>query len=59
LIGRDREISVLRKESKSRPGRRAVLIVGEPGIGKTRHAAAAATEARAEGATVVLARCPP
>lgn len=58
LIGRDREISVLREESKSRPGRRAVLVVGEPGIGKTRHAAAAATKARDDGATVVLARCP-
>ena len=59
LIGRDREISILREETAPRPGRRAVLIMGEPGIGKTRHAAAAATEIHAAGATVVLARCPP
>jgi class 3 adenylate cyclase len=59
LIGRDREIAVLREETASRPGRRAVLILGEPGIGKTRHAAAAAAEAHAAGAVVVLARCPP
>lgn len=59
LIGRDREIAMLREEAAPRPGRRAVLILGEPGIGKTRHAAAVATEFHAEGATVVLARCPP
>lgn len=59
LIGRDREISILREETAPRPGRRAVVIVGEPGIGKTRHAAAAAAEAHAGGATVALARCPP
>ena len=59
LIGRDREIAMLREEVVPRSGRRAVLILGEPGIGKTRHAAAAAAEAHAEGSTVVLARCPP
>jgi class 3 adenylate cyclase/tetratricopeptide (TPR) repeat protein len=59
LIGRDREIAALREASAPRAGRRAVLVVGEPGIGKTRHAAAAAAEAHAEGAVVVLARCPP
>lgn len=59
LIGRDREISDLREQTSPRPGRRAVLILGEPGIGKTRHAAAVAAEAHAAGATVVLARCPP
>jgi class 3 adenylate cyclase/tetratricopeptide (TPR) repeat protein len=59
LIGRDREIATLREATAPRAGRRAVLILGEPGIGKTRHAAAAATAAHAEGATVVLARCPP
>jgi class 3 adenylate cyclase/tetratricopeptide (TPR) repeat protein len=58
LIGRDREIAMLREQTAPRPGRRAVLILGEPGIGKTRHAAAAAAEAHAGGATVVLARCP-
>jgi eukaryotic-like serine/threonine-protein kinase len=59
LIGRDREIAALREATAPREGRRAVVILGEPGIGKTRHAAAAATEAHAQGATVVLARCPP
>jgi len=59
LIGRDREIAKLTESTAPRAGRRAVLILGEPGIGKTRHAAAAATEARARGAVVVLARCPP
>jgi class 3 adenylate cyclase/tetratricopeptide (TPR) repeat protein len=59
LIGRDREISMLQAAIAPRPGRRAVLVLGEPGIGKTRHAAAAAGEAHAQGATVVLARCPP
>jgi class 3 adenylate cyclase len=59
LIGRDREIATLEELTAPREGRRAVLILGEPGIGKTRHAAAAATEACARGAVVVLARCPP
>jgi eukaryotic-like serine/threonine-protein kinase len=59
LIGRDREIEELREATAPRDGRRAVVILGEPGIGKTRHAAAAAAEAQAEGAMVVLARCPP
>ena len=59
LIGRDREIAMLREKTAPRPGRRAVLIMGEPGIGKTRHAAAAAAEAHSQGATVALARCPP
>jgi class 3 adenylate cyclase len=59
LIGRDREIAALREATRLRPGRRAIVILGEPGIGKTRHAAAAAAEAHAQGARVVLARCPP
>jgi tetratricopeptide (TPR) repeat protein len=59
LIGRDSEIAMLEEATVPRPGRRAVMILGEPGIGKTRHAAAAATEAAARGATVVLGRCPP
>jgi class 3 adenylate cyclase/tetratricopeptide (TPR) repeat protein len=59
LIGRDREIAVLSEALAANSGRKAVLVVGEPGIGKTRHAAAAAAEAHAEGALVVMARCPP
>jgi class 3 adenylate cyclase len=59
LIGRDREIGRLREAAAPRGARRAVVVIGEPGIGKTRHAAAAAAEAHAEGAVVALARCPP
>jgi class 3 adenylate cyclase len=59
LIGRDREIAVLRDATAPRKGLRAVLVLGEPGIGKTRHAAALAAEAHAQGAVVALARCPP
>lgn len=59
LIGRDREIGVLREATAPRAGRRAVVVLGEPGIGKTRHAAAAAADAHARGELVVLARCPP
>jgi len=59
LIGRDREIATLRETTAARAGTRAVLVLGEPGIGKTRHAAAAAAEAREQGAVVVMARCPP
>jgi class 3 adenylate cyclase/tetratricopeptide (TPR) repeat protein len=59
LIGRDREIGMLRDATAPREGCRAVLVLGEPGIGKTRHAAAAAADAHARGEVVVLARCPP
>jgi class 3 adenylate cyclase len=59
LIGRDREIAALREATAPREGRRAVVILGEPGIGKTRHAAAVAAEAHAGGMVVALARCPP
>jgi class 3 adenylate cyclase len=59
LIGRNEEIGALRECTAPRAGSRAVLVLGEPGIGKTRHAAAAATDAHAQGAVVVLARCPP
>ncbi len=58
LIGRDREIEQLREASAARAGGKAVLLLGEPGIGKTRHAAAAAADAHAQGAVVALARCP-
>ncbi len=59
LIGRDREIGMLRAATEAGEGRRAALVLGEPGIGKTRHAAAAAADAHARGEVVVLARCPP
>src|SRR4029077_2811741 len=59
LIGRDREIGMLREAITPRKRPQAVLVLGEPGIGKTRRAAAAAADAHAQGAVVVLARCPP
>lgn len=59
LVGRDREVGLLREATVAKVGRRAALVLGEPGIGKTRHAAAAASEAHAQGAVVALARCPP
>jgi class 3 adenylate cyclase/tetratricopeptide (TPR) repeat protein len=59
LIGRDREIAMLREATAPGLNRRAVVILGEPGIGKTRHAAAAAADAHGKGAVVALARCPP
>lgn len=58
LIGRDTEIEALRDATVPGDRSRAVLILGEPGIGKTRHAAAAAADAHKAGAVVVLARCP-
>ncbi len=59
LIGREREVGLLREATSAKVGRRAALLLGEPGIGKTRHAAAAASEAHTRGAVVALARCPP
>ena len=59
-VGRDREAAVLREALfDSGPGRRAALVVGEPGIGKTRHAAASASGAHADSVLVMAARCPP
>jgi class 3 adenylate cyclase/tetratricopeptide (TPR) repeat protein len=59
LIGREREVAALRAATTPRDGCRAVLLLGEPGIGKTRHAAGAAADAHAGGAVVALARCSP
>ena len=59
LIGRDREIARLCAATAASASPRAALVLGEPGIGKTRHAAAAAADAHAQGAVVALARCPP
>ncbi len=58
LVGRDREVALLRDAMASHGGRRATLILGEPGIGKTRLAAAAAADSHHAGAVVALARCP-
>src|SRR4051794_12098036 len=59
VIGRDEELSELRAAASAAGGRRAVVILGEPGIGKTLLAAKAAAEAHERGGVVVLARCPP
>jgi class 3 adenylate cyclase/tetratricopeptide (TPR) repeat protein len=59
FVGRDAELDRLRggwKEA-SGGGRALVLLGGEPGIGKTRLAAALAAELHAEGAVVLAGRC--
>ena len=58
LVGREAEIGVLREATAGGGGRRAALVLGEAGIGKTRLAAAAAVEGHQAGAVVALARCP-
>src|SRR5262245_15441117 len=59
FVGRHAELEVLRAEldaALAGEGRLAVLL-GEPGIGKTRTATALAAEARARGTAVVWGRC--
>lgn len=59
FTGREDEIDLIaRRIRSSREGdRRAVLIAGEPGIGKTRLAAEAALAAHRDGALVLYGRC--
>jgi hypothetical protein len=61
LIGRDREVDLLREATTPKVGRRAarqvVLLCGEPGIGKTRLASYAAHRAHAEGVAVCWGAC--
>jgi len=59
LVGRGAELEVLNRLWRdARVGRRAVaVIVGEPGIGKTRLAAEFCRSTHAEGAVVLLGRC--
>src|SRR5207245_9809388 len=59
FVGREAELEHLRvawREAVS-GGRRFVLVGGEPGVGKTRLAAALAEEVHAEGAIVLSGRC--
>jgi hypothetical protein len=58
LVGRVRELSELRETyADARAGRGGVhLVLGDPGVGKTRLAAALAEHAAADGATVVWTR---
>lgn len=59
LVGRDVEVAHLREllnDVRTR-GRRAVFVGGEPGIGKTRLAAAVARDAHEAGFLVVFGRC--
>ncbi len=58
LIGRETELDRLaRSMANDASGVGVVLVAGEPGIGKTRLAAAAASLAAAAGALVLFGRC--
>jgi DNA-binding SARP family transcriptional activator len=59
FVGRDAELDQLLAAWKEAlvGGRRLVVVGGEPGVGKTRLAAALAAEVHAEGATVLAGRC--
>jgi tetratricopeptide (TPR) repeat protein len=59
VVGREQELEVLVGAAKEAGigHRRAVLLAGEPGVGKTRLAAALARRAHDDGATVLFGRC--
>lgn len=59
VVGRDAELAVLVEAFKATSAgeRRAVLVAGEPGVGKTRLVAALARQAHGEGALVLFGRC--
>jgi tetratricopeptide (TPR) repeat protein len=59
LVGRSEELEILGRawESASAGGRRAVIISGEPGLGKTRLAVEAARAAHGDGGLVLFGRC--
>jgi class 3 adenylate cyclase len=59
LVGRDAELSALAQRwQEARDGRTGVaMLVGEPGIGKTRLATEFCSRAYADGALVLLGRC--
>ena len=59
FVGRDAELDLVRRAWKevADGAHRAVLLAGEPGVGKTRLAAEAARRAREDGAVVLFGRC--
>jgi len=59
FVGREAELGTLRAELDGalRGEGRLVVLLGEPGIGKTRTAATLALDARERGAAVVWGRC--
>ena len=59
LVGRGEELDGLSAAFKAASAgeRRAVLVAGEPGVGKTRLVAALARRAHDEGALVLFGRC--
>ncbi len=59
FVGREREMEELRASVDSAQGGhgRLVLLVGEPGIGKTRTADEVATYARLRGMQILVGRC--
>lgn len=60
FVGRERELDVLRVSlEEALTGRgRAVVLLGEPGIGKTRLATELASSAQAQDMRVLIGRCP-
>ena len=58
LIGRDTELGRLQRTVQGNPDRvGVVMVVGEPGVGKTRLVAAAAQSALDSGGRVLFGRC--
>lgn len=58
FLGRERELQLLtRAWAEAATGYRAVILAGEPGIGKTRLVAELAERVHAQGAPVLYGRC--
>jgi hypothetical protein len=56
IVGRERELASVREPAAAEPGARAVVLVGEPGIGKTTLWEAGVAAARSRGVRVLAAR---
>jgi class 3 adenylate cyclase/tetratricopeptide (TPR) repeat protein len=57
FVGRDHSTMLVLEGLTRADGRCAVLVAGEPGIGKTRLMAAVASQRHGDGAAVLLGRC--
>ena len=56
IVGRERELAALREPAVDETGARGLLLVGEPGIGKTTLWEAGVEAARSRGVRVLVAR---